>query len=118
MLRQDLSAQQKGADPSLEQKDALPGEYAPCTFVRFCEIFGIFWNEHSIHHNTINTPLRPLRQIAAELRQNCGRIAAELRQNGYTTQRYRETHRARCQETSDEKVTEAGSNGLDFVDLC
>ena len=108
MLRQDPSAQQKGADPSLEQKDALPGEYAQCTFVRFCEIFGIFWNEYtqyiSIHHNTINTPLR--------------QIAAELRQDGYTTQRYRETHRARCQETSDEKVTEAGSNGLDFVDLC
>ena len=108
MLRQDPSAQQKGADPSLEQKDALPGEYAQCTFVRFCEIFEIFWNEYtqyiSIHHNTINTPLR--------------QIAAELRQDGYTTQRYRETHRARCQETSDEKVTEAGSNGLDFVDLC
>ena len=109
MLRQDPSAQQKGADPSLEQKDALPGEYAQCTFVRFCEIFEIFWNEYtqyiSMHHNTINTPLR--------------QIAAELRQDGYTTQRYRETHRARCQETSDEKVTEeAGSNGLDFVDLC
>ena len=75
MLRQDPSAQQKGADPSLEQKDALPGEYAQCTFVRFCEIFEIFWNEYtqyiSIHHNTINTPLR---QIAAELRQNCGRM--------------------------------------------
>ena len=58
--------------------------------------------------NTLNTP-----------QHNQHTIAAELRQKGYTAQRYRETHRARCQETSDEKVTEeAGSNGLDFVDLC
>lgn len=74
--------------------------------VRYLEYFGM---------NTLNTPQHNQHTIAA----NCGRIAAELRQNGYTTQRYRETHRARCQETSDEKVTEeAGSNGLDFVDLC
>ena len=39
-----------------------------------------------------------------------GRIAAEW-------MHHTEIHRDRCQETSDEKVTEeVGSNGLDFVD--
>ena len=68
MLRQDPSAQQKGADPSLEQKDALPGEYAQCTFVRFCEIFGIFWNEYIQYTTTQST------HHCGKLRQNCGRM--------------------------------------------